>query len=49
MRCLKKDCAFIGAMFAGDTLFELRVSLQLAEQERRGVSLFLLYEIYIFK
>jgi hypothetical protein len=24
-------------MFAGDTLFELRVSLQLAELERRGV------------
>ena len=41
MRCLKKDCAFIGAMFAGDTLFELRVSLQLAELERRGVSLIL--------
>lgn len=36
MRCLKPDCAFIGAMFAGDTLFELRVSLQLAELERRG-------------
>ncbi len=46
MRCLKKDCAFIGAMFAGDTLFELRVSLQLAEQERRGVSLLFLYEIF---
>ena len=35
-RCLKNDSAFIGAMFAGDTLFELRVSLQLAELERRG-------------
>ncbi|PKS12221.1 hypothetical protein jhhlp_001520 [Lomentospora prolificans] len=33
---LKKDCAFMGAMFGGDTLFELRTSLQLAEQERRG-------------
>lgn len=33
---LKPDCAFIGAMFGGDTLFELRTSLQLAEQERRG-------------
>ncbi len=25
-------------MFAGDTLYELRVSLQLAEQERKGVN-----------
>lgn len=33
---LKPDCPFIGAMFGGDTLFELRTSLQLAEQERRG-------------
>jgi NADH dehydrogenase [ubiquinone] 1 alpha subcomplex assembly factor 5 len=39
IRCLKKDSAFIGAMFAGDTLFELRVSLQLAELERRGVKM----------
>lgn len=27
---------FIGAVLGGDTLFELRTSLQLAEQERRG-------------
>lgn len=33
---LKPDCAFIGAMLGGDTLFELRTSLQLAEQERKG-------------
>jgi len=33
---LKKDCAFMGAMLGGDTLFELRTSLQLAEQERLG-------------
>jgi NADH dehydrogenase [ubiquinone] 1 alpha subcomplex assembly factor 5 len=33
---LKKDCAFVGAMLGGDTLFELRTSLQLAEQERLG-------------
>ncbi|KAI1330682.1 S-adenosyl-L-methionine-dependent methyltransferase [Xylariaceae sp. FL0255] len=33
---LKPDCAFIGAMFGGDTLYELRTSIQLAEQERRG-------------
>ncbi|CAI4211583.1 unnamed protein product [Parascedosporium putredinis] len=33
---LKKDCAFVGAMLGGDTLFELRTSLQLAEQERKG-------------
>lgn len=37
LRCLKNDSAFIGAMFAGDSLFELRVSLQLAELERKGV------------
>lgn len=33
---LRPDCPFIGAMLGGDTLFELRTSLQLAEQERRG-------------
>ncbi|KAK0705072.1 S-adenosyl-L-methionine-dependent methyltransferase [Lasiosphaeris hirsuta] len=33
---LKSDCPFIGAMLGGDTLFELRTSLQLAEQERKG-------------
>ena len=33
---LKPDCAFIGAMLGGDTLYELRTSLQLAEQERKG-------------
>lgn len=33
---LKPDCPFIGAMFGGDTLFELRTSLQLADLERRG-------------
>ncbi|KAF4552191.1 Hypothetical protein D9617_11g010400 [Elsinoe fawcettii] len=35
-RCLKPDCAFLGAMPGGDTLYELRGSLQLAEQERLG-------------
>ncbi|KAG8895921.1 hypothetical protein FRC01_012126 [Tulasnella sp. 417] len=33
---LKPDGVFIGAMFGGDTLFELRTSLQLAETEREG-------------
>ena len=33
---LKPDCPFIGAMLGGDTLYELRTSLQLAEQERSG-------------
>lgn len=33
---LKDDAPFIGAMSGGDTLFELRGSLQLAEQERLG-------------
>ncbi|PLW41606.1 hypothetical protein PCASD_05416 [Puccinia coronata f. sp. avenae] len=35
-KSLKPDGVFIGAMFGGDTLFELRTSLQLAEQEREG-------------
>lgn len=34
--CLKPDSCFIGSMFGGDTLFELRTSLQLAEIERYG-------------
>lgn len=34
--CLVPDGVFIGAMFGGDTLFELRCSLQLAEIERKG-------------
>lgn len=33
---LKPDAPFIAAMFGGDTLFELRGSLQLADLERRG-------------
>ncbi|GLB34112.1 putative S-adenosyl-L-methionine-dependent methyltransferase [Lyophyllum shimeji] len=33
---LKPDGLFLGAMFGGDTLFELRTSLQLAEVEREG-------------
>lgn len=33
---LKPDAPFIAAMFGGDTLFELRSSLQLADLERRG-------------
>jgi NADH dehydrogenase [ubiquinone] 1 alpha subcomplex assembly factor 5 len=33
---LKPDSPFIGAMLGGDSLFELRTSLQLAEQERKG-------------
>lgn len=35
-RALKPDGVFIGAVCGGDTLFELRTSLQLAEQEREG-------------
>ncbi|XP_062593382.1 arginine-hydroxylase NDUFAF5, mitochondrial-like, partial [Saccostrea cucullata] len=35
-KALKPDCPFILSMFGGDTLFELRVSLQLAEQEIQG-------------
>jgi len=33
---LKPDGVFIGAILGGDTLFELRTSLQLAEVEREG-------------
>ncbi|KAM0154203.1 hypothetical protein ACHAQE_007339 [Botrytis cinerea] len=33
---LKPDAPFMAAMFGGDTLFELRTSLQLADMERRG-------------
>ncbi|KAK3596493.1 hypothetical protein CHS0354_007399 [Potamilus streckersoni] len=33
---LKNDGVFIGCLFGGDTLYELRVSLQLAETEREG-------------
>ncbi|ORZ40427.1 S-adenosyl-L-methionine-dependent methyltransferase [Catenaria anguillulae PL171] len=35
-KCLKPDGVFIGAMFGGDSIFELRTSLQLAELEREG-------------
>ncbi|XP_055840138.1 arginine-hydroxylase NDUFAF5, mitochondrial isoform X4 [Episyrphus balteatus] len=38
-RSLKPDGVFIGSMFGGDTLYELRSSLQLAELERKnGIS-----------
>jgi NADH dehydrogenase [ubiquinone] 1 alpha subcomplex assembly factor 5 len=33
---LRPDAPFIGVMFGGDTLYELRTSLQLAELERLG-------------
>ncbi|KAI0784858.1 S-adenosyl-L-methionine-dependent methyltransferase [Abortiporus biennis] len=35
-KALKPDGVFLGALFGGDTLFELRTSLQLAEVEREG-------------
>ncbi|KAJ7373128.1 NADH dehydrogenase [ubiquinone] 1 alpha subcomplex assembly factor 5 [Desmophyllum pertusum] len=34
--CLKDDGVFIGAMFGGETLYQLRAALQLAETEREG-------------
>lgn len=48
-RVLKPDGCFIGAMLGADTLFELRCSLQLAETEREGVSLFpvRIYDLYM--
>ena len=33
---MKPDGGFLGAMFGGETLFEMRSSLQLAELERQG-------------
>lgn len=33
---LKPDGVFIASLFGGDTLYELRSSLQLAELERKG-------------
>ncbi|KAL5116424.1 hypothetical protein ACEQ8H_005660 [Pleosporales sp. CAS-2024a] len=33
---LKPDCPFLGVMMGGDSLYELRTALQLAEQDRRG-------------
>jgi len=36
LRALKNDGVVIGCMFGADTLYELRVALQLAEQEREG-------------
>lgn len=35
-KSLKPDGVFLASMFGGDTLFELRSSLQLAELERKG-------------
>lgn len=34
--CLKPDAPLLAAMFGGDSLFELRTSLQLSEMDRRG-------------
>lgn len=36
MKSLKPDGIFLASVFGGDTLFELRSSLQLAELERKG-------------
>lgn len=36
MRSLKPDGCFMASLFGGETLYELRSSLQLAEMERRG-------------
>lgn len=34
--CLKPDGVFLASLFGGETLYELRSSLQLAESERKG-------------
>ena len=44
---LKNDGVLVGCMFTGDTLFELRCSLQLAEMEREGVSLLLIENAHV--
>lgn len=36
IKSLKQDGVFLASIFGGDTLFELRSSLQLAELERKG-------------
>jgi len=36
INCLRPDGVFIGSMYGGETLYELRSSLQLAELERKG-------------
>lgn len=36
MRALKPDGVFMASLFGGETLYELRSSLQLAELERKG-------------
>lgn len=35
-KSLRPDGVFMAVLFGGDTLFELRSSLQLAEMERKG-------------
>jgi NADH dehydrogenase [ubiquinone] 1 alpha subcomplex assembly factor 5 len=35
-RCLKPDGVFLASLFGGETLYELRSALHLAEQERMG-------------
>ena len=37
MKCLRPDGVFIGSVFGGDTLYELRGAFQLSETEREGV------------
>ena len=47
-RILKPDGAFLATMFSGDTLYELRCSLQLAELERTGVTTAMICCIYVY-
>jgi NADH dehydrogenase [ubiquinone] 1 alpha subcomplex assembly factor 5 len=37
LRTLKRDGVLLAAMLGGDTLYQLRSSLLLAEMERKGV------------
>ncbi|XP_059608963.1 arginine-hydroxylase NDUFAF5, mitochondrial [Phlebotomus argentipes] len=36
MKCLRPDGVFMASLFGGETLYELRSALQLAESERKG-------------
>ncbi len=48
MRSLRKDGVFIGALFGGETLYELRGSLQLGETEREGVIKLLIVKTFSY-
>lgn len=48
LQLLKNDGVFIGSLFGTDTLYELRVSLQLAEQEILGITALWASEVLVY-